>query len=214
MDKDCERTQVKREHYYSLDYLNKDRFLGLYGQVNSCLRFQTANNILEIGPGPNLFSSIMNELGKKTTTIDFANDLNSNIIAKLPNIPIRHNSFDIVCAFEVLEHIPYELLTKCLEEISRVSNSLVIISVPNVSNLNPVYNFSLKIKVRNCEINKNFTKSINKEIFNKNEHFWEIGINEKTVENVIKDANSVRLNIIDCFFIEPWFQFFIFKKQN
>ena len=100
-------SQVDKEHYYTQEYLNRDRFLALREQLLLCLEMK-GESFLEIGPGPNLLTPLLKQFGKRTTTIDIDNALNPDIVGELFNIPCESNSFDIACAFQVLEHIPFE----------------------------------------------------------------------------------------------------------
>lgn len=45
------------------------------------------------------------------------------------NLPYQDNSFDIVCAFEVLEHL--QTPEKALNELNRLAKKFIILSVPN-----------------------------------------------------------------------------------
>lgn len=204
--------QVPHSHYFSTDYLNKDRFIGLYGQVISCIKDVEAKNILEIGPGPGLFSAIMKNFGKDVITVDFAPDLPNDVQARLPLLPFLSNSFDTVCAFEVLEHIPFNLFSISLKEMCRISKNKIIISVPNVTYLNPFIDINLNIKLKKFRYHISFRRSRNRKIFNQLEHYWELGINGIGINSILEQANGNNLKILETFYIEPWFQFFIFQK--
>ena len=51
------------------------------------------------------------------------------------SLPFGDSSFDLVTATEILEHLPREERLKAIAEFSRVSRSLVLISVPFRENL-------------------------------------------------------------------------------
>jgi SAM-dependent methyltransferase len=46
-------------------------------------------------------------------------------------LPFAERSFDLITAFEVLEHLPEEIYDRALRELERVSRKYIIISVPN-----------------------------------------------------------------------------------
>ena len=45
-------------------------------------------------------------------------------------MPFSENSFDVVLAYEVLEHLPFEEIPKALSELHRVTSKYVFISLP------------------------------------------------------------------------------------
>lgn len=50
-------------------------------------------------------------------------------------LPFKNNSFDLVSALEVLEHLPYMVYEKALSEIERVSDKYIIVNVPYKENI-------------------------------------------------------------------------------
>ncbi|HIE15264.1 TPA: class I SAM-dependent methyltransferase [Candidatus Bathyarchaeota archaeon] len=50
-------------------------------------------------------------------------------------LPFDPESFDLVTCLEVLEHLSYEIYSKALSELERVSKKYIIISVPNSEDL-------------------------------------------------------------------------------
>ena len=50
--------------------------------------------------------------------------------ASADNLPFEDNEFDLVCAFEVLEHLPIAIYEQAIREITRVAKKHVLISVP------------------------------------------------------------------------------------
>jgi len=208
------KTQVNKEHYFSQDYLSKARFIGLYGQVNSCLNYTTGGKILEIGPGPGLFYAVMKRLDFDVFTIDFDRHLSANVIGRIPELPLVNKSFDVVCAFEVLEHIPFELLGICLQEMSRISNSLIIFSVPNINFINPEYKFQIELKIKNRYFKKEYFSKGQKTLTNPKEHYWELGINDINEKHIINAGENIGLKILSQYFLEPWFHFFIFSNDT
>jgi SAM-dependent methyltransferase len=57
------------------------------------------------------------------------------VCGSLTHLPFKERSFDLVTAFEVLEHLPLELGQKACAEIARVSRQHILISVPNGEDL-------------------------------------------------------------------------------
>lgn len=206
------KIQVNHDHYFNKQYLDKSRFMGLFAQYFSINQVGNFEKLLEIGPGPGLFSSLMRYFDRDITTVDFDRYLKPNLVAIFPNLPIKRKSFDIVCAFEVLEHLPFSLLSQCLKEMARISKSHVLLSVPNINYLNPKIKISAEIILGKLKFNKNFQKSIHKDLCNIHEHYWEIGFNGYTIQKVVKIAEESGLILQNTKFFEPWFQFFTFKS--
>jgi 2-polyprenyl-3-methyl-5-hydroxy-6-metoxy-1,4-benzoquinol methylase len=204
--------QVNRGYYFTDDYLDEARFSGLYGQINLCKKLNFSGNILEIGPGPGLFSAIMKKIGYEIITIDFDQNIQMDIIGELPKLPLNSMTFDCVCAFEVLEHLPFESLNACFLEMARISKSLIIISVPNIKRINPKYKFIIDIKYKNFMFQKEILKSGQTKLTNPQEHFWELGINGINEDMIIREACKAGLVVLQNKFIKPWFHFFVFHK--
>ena len=55
--------------------------------------------------------------------------------ASADNLPFKDNEFDLVCAFEVLEHLPIAIYEQAIREITRVAKKHVLISVPFQENI-------------------------------------------------------------------------------
>lgn len=203
--------QVGRDHYFTEGYLGVERFISLHSQFSLCMAEDKDSTFLEIGPGPGLLVGLMNQFGRKMTTVDFAEDLTPDYVAALPNLPFANNDFDVVCAFEVLEHIPWDIVPACINELRRLARRKIFFSIPNQSRLFEK-SFSISITVGKKQIKKDiWCKKLNK-ITNSDEHFWEIGHNGVTVEEVIDIAKRSGFLHVDSFYIEPWFQFFVLEK--
>ena len=54
--------------------------------------------------------------------------------ASADNLPFEDNEFDLVCSFEVLEHLPITIYEKAIREITRVAKKHILISVPYKEN--------------------------------------------------------------------------------
>jgi len=205
--------QVDKKHYFSETYLNNARFLGLQSQINLSLKLDGINNILEIGPGPGLYSTLMKNLGFKVTTLDFEKDLSPNVIGSIPDIPFKKNSFDLIAVFEVLEHIPFLLFEKSILELSRVSRKNIIFSVPSQKKIF-ASEFYMEIKLGKQKLKKNFfSRKINR-LTNPEEHYWEIGYSDVTERLILEKLNNINFTDVESIFKDPYFQFFIIKKPD
>lgn len=121
--------QVNKKHYFNKKYDDLSRFISYFYQAD-LTRACEPKSILEIGKGSGLFSDYMKKLGYNIQTADFDASLEPDYVADIRKLPVEDNSFDVVTAFEVLEHLPWEEVPKALAELKRVSKKYVVISVP------------------------------------------------------------------------------------
>jgi ubiquinone/menaquinone biosynthesis C-methylase UbiE len=102
-----------------------------YVQIKKALSLKP-KKILEIGPGDGIFGWYMEKNFVDYTSADHADDISSNVKVNLgfETLPFPDNSFDLVCAFQVLEHIPFEKVPFALSEIHRVTKKFVMFDIP------------------------------------------------------------------------------------
>ena len=113
--------QVNKESYNFHKYSFPGRWVSYYHQLNETLAL-TPKTILEIGTGDGVYKNfIKNNTDIDYKNIDIAKDLNPDIVGSVNKIPLEANSFDLVVAFEILEHLPFDEFEKSLSEINRVS---------------------------------------------------------------------------------------------
>ena len=122
--------QVPKEHYEFARYTGFDRWSAYYYQVREITSLAPAT-MLEIGTGDGFLKRFI----EGTTSIsyrslDIAADLRPDIVGSVESIPLADGAVDIVVAFEVLEHLPFEKFESALREMRRVSSDRVMISIP------------------------------------------------------------------------------------
>ena len=125
--------QVNKNHYEFERYVWPDRFASYYYQLREILALRP-KNLLEVGVGDGVVGNYI----KRNTlisyqNIDIAADLNPDIVGSVLSMPYPDNSFDAVCAFEVLEHLPFEKFETALSELKRVSRKHILLSLPPFS---------------------------------------------------------------------------------
>ena len=121
--------QVKKDHYFRKKYDDLNRFISYFYQVDLLTSLE-AKTVLEIGKGNGFFSDYAKKLGYSVTTCDFDKNLNPDYVGDIRSLPFQDNSFDVVTAFEVLEHVAFEDVSKALAELKRVSSKFILISLP------------------------------------------------------------------------------------
>lgn len=203
--------QVNKEHYNFGTYCGPDRWGSYYYQIKEILH-QKRKNILEIGGGDGVLRSyLQNNSDIQYKSLDIAEDLKPDIIGSIEDIPIKDNEFDTVCAFEVLEHLPFDKFETALKELKRVSKGTVILSLPHFG---PMISFSLKIPFIK---EKRFAFKIlyhPTHQFN-GEHYWEIGkkgYKIGKIKKIIEKYFTIENDYIP--FENRYHHFFILKKQK
>lgn len=180
--------QVNKEHYQFQKYVKKSRFMSYYYQL---LYIYSINpkTILEIGPGNNFLKNNLNTYFN-IKTLDIDKEISPDFIGSVDNIPLNNQSFDLVCCFQVLEHLPFSSLEKSLAELSRVSKGNVLISLPY-----SCLDFKLSFKIFDIPQIKlcfSIPKFYKQHKFD-GQHYWEVGKFGYSLKRII--------NIIEKYFI-------------
>ncbi|MCL1827148.1 MAG: methyltransferase domain-containing protein [Candidatus Cloacimonetes bacterium] len=129
------KSQVNDDHKQEafLTYFNEKRWSSLYSQIKEILTINP-KSILDIGVAYKVVSAIINNLPDITyKTLDYSVSFNPDYVASVTNMPISDNEFDVVCAFQVLEHLPFDEFRYALSEMMRVAKKRVLISLPHSS---------------------------------------------------------------------------------
>ena len=163
--------QVDHTHYQFLRYSNPARFASYYFQLKE-LFASKPQSVLEVGVGDAVIGSYLRTNSKIAyTSFDYAADLHPDIVGDVCAIKLPDASFDVVCAFEVLEHIPFEKFEGAIQEMARVARKRVIISVPHFG---PPFLFLCKIPflpLLRLAFKFPFPRT---HAFN-GQHYWELG---------------------------------------
>jgi SAM-dependent methyltransferase len=201
--------QVNGSHYFSPKYLSRARFEGLQAQLEICLQTDSLNTFLEIGPGPGLLTALLRHFNYDVCTLDLDNELHPDTLGCLPNLPFRSSAFDVVCAFQVLEHIPMNLLQNCLSELRRVAKKKVLVSLPSQQEIS-TSEFRVDMIIGRRKYHQKFWRKPLGTLTNENEHFWELEHNGITSNTVIEISELAGLTNTLSKFVPPWFQMFTF----
>lgn len=173
------KPQKNKEHYFKSKYNKLDRFISYFYQVDLIGKFseKSGKKILEIGKGNGLISDYLKKSGFDVTTFDFDKDLNPDIVGDAREINLPENSFDIIIAFEILEHIPFNEVENVLEKINKITKKYAIISLPYRST---AFEFVLKFPGIRSILKKDFVSFFIriplrfKGIESSGQHYWEI----------------------------------------
>jgi hypothetical protein len=205
----------------------------LYHQVKeiAMLPEDEVKTILEIGPGAGYFKMIMHSLGYSVKTLDIQKDFEPDYLYDIRSLSDIKMSFDAVCAFEIMEHIPYEDFRESIKKISYIALRYVYFSFPyqcrqlfcsfQLPRLSYRKLFSPLFKRNEFSfiINNPLERDIVTEQFKDrtdkhNPHYWEIGRKSYPEKRVLADIQSSGLKVIKKFHskIYPYHFFVLCKK--
>lgn len=117
---------------YDFHYDSKRRFASYWHQIREVLQ-HSPESVLEVGVGSGFVSKYLRDHGVTLTTIDIESDLGADLVGDARDLPFGDKSFDVVTAYEVLEHMPFGDSLIALREMKRVARDVVIISVPDAT---------------------------------------------------------------------------------
>lgn len=191
-------------------YSSVGRWVSYFHQINETLKLSPVD-ILEVGVGDGVFGSyIKNNTKINYQSMDLLKELNPDIVGNINKIPLADNSVDLVVAFEVLEHLPFEDLAKSLEEIRRVTRKNAIISLPHFG---PAIKLSFKLPfLKEIKLACKFFFPL-KHKFN-GEHYWEIGkfnFGVFKIRRMLKNFFEIKNEFIP--FENQYHHFFVLEKK-
>lgn len=206
------RTQVNKNHYFSREYDDHLRFNSYYIQKELIIGLKP-KKILEIGIGNSFLADYLRKRGYNVLTYDIDKSLNPDIFGDIRSLKFENNTFDLIVAFEVVEHLKFREFINILSELKRVTNKYVIISVPYETV--KIYGY-LKIipKIRPI----NILVKISEKFFIENkfngQHYWEMGKKGTSLKIVKGCIKSCKLKIKYEYFsyLNPYHYFFVLKK--
>jgi 2-polyprenyl-3-methyl-5-hydroxy-6-metoxy-1,4-benzoquinol methylase len=116
--------QVAPEHYDFERYDDAERWMSYWHQLRVVLAVRP-RTVLEIGPGSGVFRRYLEHAGCSVKTLDIDASRGVDYVAdvtKLDETLPAGLTFDAICAFQVLEHLPLDQFEVCLRNLARRSN--------------------------------------------------------------------------------------------
>jgi predicted SAM-dependent methyltransferase len=205
--------QVDPAHYRFSSYVDKKRWSSLWHQLDEVLSLGP-NSVLEIGPGPGLFKALASTMGVKVETLDLDSELRPDHVASATAIPLASASYDVVCAFQTLEHLPFAESLSAFSEMVRVSRGMVVVSLPDARR---VWRLTLHIPKRGPRhllIPKPRLKPEQHKF--DGEHYWEISKEGYELSKVISRFESAaNAKLVKTFRVieYPYHRFLVFAEH-
>jgi len=188
---------VASKEYYYKDYDDIMRFISYFYQTSLAKELKP-KTILEVGVGNKTLFNYLKQYGFDISTCDIDGDLEPDYIADIKKLPFEDNSYDIVLAYEILEHMPWEDVDQALKELHRVSKKYVNISIPYPG---VCFELILKFPLIGTIFRKRFFDFLIKIPFfflgseHLKEHHWEMG-RRKTSTRKVRNLIRKRFKII------------------
>ncbi|MGC9605503.1 MAG: class I SAM-dependent methyltransferase [Minisyncoccia bacterium] len=203
--------QVDKKSYSLRGYSQPERWVSYGSQLRTALDLEP-ESVLEVGVGDKVFGSyIKNNTNISYKSVDIALDLAPDIVGDVLKLPCADRSFDVVCAFEVLEHVPFADLDRALGELDRVSRRHAVISLPHFG---PPVRFLLKLPFLPY-FRLAFKLPYPKEHAFNGQHYWEMGKRgypARKVREIIRRHFQIRREFVP--FGSPYHHFFVLDKRS
>jgi hypothetical protein len=202
--------QVDESHYRFQSYMHAQRWMSIWHQLNEVIS-RNPISVLEIGPGKGVFKSAAKSMGVDVKTLDIDPDLNPDYLGSVFDLPFSDGEFQIVCAFQMLEHLPFEKSILAFREMARVAGKSVIISLPDANKKWLITATLPKIGRFTIHIPKWWARR--KPATFDGEHYWEINNIGYSPEEVISAfCKSSNMKISKTYVVpeNPYHRFFIF----
>lgn len=204
--------QVNSTHYQFGKYVTKGRWASLWHQLDEVIKLKP-KSVLEVGPGPGLFKAAALAMGVHVETLDLDPELHPDHVASVLAMPFSDGAFDVVCAFQMLEHLPFAQSVLAFKEMVRTSRDGVVISLPDAGTRWRISVNLPRIGRKRFLISRPQLSS-KKHVFN-GQHYWELNKTGYLPDTVIKrflDGSAVAL--VRKFRVPeyPRHHFFVFHK--
>ncbi|MDA3875549.1 MAG: class I SAM-dependent methyltransferase [Halothiobacillus sp.] len=204
--------QVDKSHYEFAKYVAKPRWNSLWHQLDEVMRLRP-ERVLEIGPGPGVFKAMAGLFGVPVETLDLDPELKPDHVGSATALPFADNSFDVVCAFQMLEHLPYEQALRAFAEMTRVSRHHIVISLPDAKRVWRYSGHIPKMGVLDWLLPRPFSRALTHEF--DGEHHWEINKRDYSLVKVTQDLTRTATLLKTWRVPEnPYHRFFVFEHSE
>ncbi|MDA9064654.1 class I SAM-dependent methyltransferase [Pseudomonadales bacterium] len=161
-----------------------------------------------------MFKAVAGQFDIKVETLDIDPDLNPDHVASVFDMPFSNNEYDVVCAFQMLEHLPFEKSLIAFHEMARVARRAILISLTDAATRWPVSIHVPKFGAINFSIPKPRFRAA-KHVFD-GEHYWEVGkagYPLAEVKSELLRVGGMRLTATYRVAEFPYHRFFVFETS-
>jgi SAM-dependent methyltransferase len=205
--------QVSRSHYHFLSYNHPRRFASYFQQI-ALITGAGAQSVLEVGPGDGFIKRNLPDRSLPVTTIDFDESLGPDVVADVRCLPFPDRRFDAVCAFQVLEHLPWEDVGKAIREMKRCAAMAVLLSLPDAGSYVQVQTRLPFVGTRRwmIELDRFWRR---KHRFD-GQHYWEVGTAGHSKELVRQRLECGSWAVVEAtrLFANPYHRFYTLKRRD
>ncbi len=196
--------------YLSDGYFSNRQWESYLFQVKAVKKLINKGTVLEIGAGGGIINAVLKAIGFHAETLDINKNLKPDYIASLSDAEYEPPKiFDCVLCAEVLEHIPFEKLHVCLQNICKTTRQYAVITLPNC--LSAKYKFGIRINRHYKEAAFGLRKNNIAPM-----HFWELNstaccTNKKMTKYLNQYFKIIEENMI---MKNPYHYYYILEKKH
>lgn len=204
--------QVERKHYAFSRYMSKARWSSIWHQLDE-IQMLAPEIVLEIGPGPGLFKTLAATFGITVETLDIDPALNPDHVGSATAMPFADAAYDVVCAFQMLEHLPYEESLRAFAEMVRVSRRHVVISLPDAR---IVWRYEIHIPKVGPRVFFLPRPQLNSPVHEfDGQHYWEINKRGYRLARIVADFTKL-IGLTRTYRSPeyPFHRFFVFERNS
>jgi hypothetical protein len=185
--------QVGGDFYDFQSYVTFERWSSYWYQIVATLRYRPAS-VLEIGVGLGVTTQVLRGAGVAVTTCDFDPALKPDVVGDVRKLDqlVAPKSVDMVCAFQILEHIPFEDFEPAVAKLAGIARRHVVISLPQ---------WGRPVELRARLLKNRFTLHFARRLYHRKDwkfdgqHYWEVGAKGYPPER-IHEALSRQLRVL------------------
>ncbi|MBF0138533.1 MAG: class I SAM-dependent methyltransferase [Magnetococcus sp. DMHC-1] len=213
---------------YSNDFRShrKRQFFSIFYQAGEIITNPEVKSVLEFGSGRNVTKALVEHFGIRHVSVDqnpnFISDFNGDL-----GLFTSTETYDMVCAFQMLEHNPLEKIGGILEKFRDLSQKYVFISVP-FSGRSGSFSIQTNIALLSFSLIRCFTWDRLRKIVRPTEkyqklppekkygpHWWEVGDKNFTLGDMNALLDRSGLKTVKRFHNEfyPYHLFYLLEKK-
>jgi len=204
--------QVDASHYNFKNYFFPARWMSYWYQIKEITSRPEIESVLDVGPGTDMLRAMLkiHATHISYTTVDVAGDVAPDIYGSITQLPVAGSSYDVVCAFQVLEHIDFGDVEQALAELKRATRKYVFISLPHFG---PTLEFLCKVPFLARLRLATKIPWPKRHVF-QGQHYWEIGkqgYSPKVIRTLLEKHFTIKDEYVP--FENQYHRFYILEKK-